>query len=158
MISGFSIYLIIVFLLNKQSIKKFDYSFFSKQSFFIMLACTACLLIGVKFLPKHLMEINFTSVMSYLFLATSSVFLCILIWANCKETSWGHGLLGSLIQIPLLSLGSIVYIPLLCIAGFFKFLILFSGPPLLGKTQFQKDQEWYHNPQNPNGFHRYDKY
>lgn len=158
MISGFSIYLIIVFLLNKQSIKKFDYSFFSKQSFFIMLACTAFLLIGNKLLPRNLMKIDFTLVMSYLLLAASAISLCILILVNCKETSWWHGLLGSLIQIPLLALGSVIYIPLLLIAGFFKILLLFNGPPPPGKTQFQKDQEWYHDRQNPNGFHRYEKY
>lgn len=156
--SGFSVYLAIVYLLNKQSIKKFEYSFFAKEPFIVMMACTVFLLIGIKFLPKNLIEINFTSIISYLSLAASVASLCLLVWANCKRTNWWHGLLGSLIQIPLLLLSSVIWIPVLLISGFFKFLLLFdSGPRPLGKTRFQKDQEWYYNRQNPNGFYKYNR-
>jgi hypothetical protein len=158
MILGLSIYLTIAFLLNKKSIKKFDYSFFSKQSFFIILACTGFFIIGNWFFPKNKMEINLNSVVHYLLLIASAISLGLLIWVNCKETSWWHGLLGSVIQIPLLIFCSIICIPFFLIAGFFKVLLLFGGSPPPDKTQFQKDEEWYHNRQNPNGFHRYEKY
>lgn len=158
MISGVCTYLIIVHLLNKQSIKKFDYSFFSKQSFVVMLTCTVLLLTGMKLLPAHRTEINLIAVVSYLFLCAGSIVFCILIWINCKETSWWRGIIGSLIQVPILALGSIIYIPFIIIIGFFKLFGGAAGSPPPGKPQYQKDMEWYHDRRNPNGFHRYEKY
>ncbi|WKL15859.1 hypothetical protein QYQ99_26680 [Comamonas testosteroni] len=156
MIAGGTITLASISLaLNWYSLKKFDYSFFSKQIFYISLVSSSLLLIGLYLTPKNRSQISFDlAIAAALILASISIMIWLL-FVNCVATTIGFGLICSLIQVPVLLMISLIVAPILFIGGLIWF---FGGAgvarPLDGKTSSQKMEEWYYNRMNPNGFYK----
>ncbi|HUW26310.1 MAG TPA: hypothetical protein VMW07_07260 [Gallionella sp.] len=150
---GAALIITVLFLLNRRSINKFQYSFVSKDSLLISLAYTACFLGGI-----HLhSEYSHTVVVAtaWLLIAFGVVLIGLLVRYNCRHTNLRYGLCGSAIQVPLLLAGSFFALPILALAMFFKLLAgTNTAPPSPGKTFHQKEEEWYFNPMNQNGFHK----
>lgn len=149
---GAALVITAVYFLNRHSITNFKYSFFSKPALLIGMLCSGCLYGALHFYSQG--SQGYWAALTWSFAAMGIAMIGVLIRINCVQTNLRYGLCGSAIQIPLLIVGSVAMFPLLAIALFFKICTAVSGPPLPGKTQFQKDQEWYFDQRNPNGFHK----
>lgn len=142
--------LIVVYIFNRHSLKKFKYSFFSKMSLYISVMYTTFLYGGMYVFSKY----NH-NVYSWILIVIGVVVLGCQIRINCNETNLWCGLGGSIIQIPLLMSTLVLVFPLLVLSIFFKVLMSLGGSkPLPSKTPYQKQQEWYYNRMNPNGFYK----
>lgn len=142
--------LIVVYIFNRHSLKKFKYSFFSKMSLYISVMYTAFLYGGMYVFSKY----NH-NVYSWILIVIGVVVLGCQIRINCNQTNLWYGLSGSIIQIPLLMSTLVLVFPLLVLSIFFKVLMsLGRSKPLPSKTPYQKQQEWYYNRMNPNGFYK----
>lgn len=146
---GAALVFTVVYFLNRHSITNFKYSFFSKPTLFIGMLCSGCLYGALHFYSQ-----GYWAVLTWSAAAMGVAMIGVLIRINCVQTNLRYGLCGSVIQIPLLIVGSVAALPLLAVALFFKISPALAGPPLPGKTQFQKDQEWYFDQRNPHGFHK----
>lgn len=150
---GTALVITVLFLLNRRSIKQFQYSFASKDSLLISLAYTACFLGGIYLHSEYSHTVVVAA--AWLLIAFGVALIGLLVRYNCCHTNLQYGLCGSAIQVPLLLAGSFLALPILALAMFFK---LFAGTstalPSQGKTFQQKEEEWYFNPMNQNGFHK----
>lgn len=150
---GAALVITVLFLLNRRSINQFQYSFASKDSLLISLAYTACFLGGIYLHSEYNHAVMVTS--AWLLIALGVTLIGLLVRYNCRHTNLRYGLCGSAIQVPLLLAGSFLALPILALAMFFKLLTSTStASPSPGKTFQQKEEEWYFNPTNPNGFHK----
>ena len=142
--------LIVVYVLNRHSLKKFDYSFFSKITLYVSILYTFFLYGGMYIFSKY----NH-NVYSWILIIIGIVILGYQIRLNCNETNLWYGLSGSIIQIPLLMSVLVIAFPLLVLSIFFKVMMSLGGSkPLPSKTPYQKQQEWHYNRMNPNGFYK----
>lgn len=150
---GAALIITAVYFLNKHSITKFQYSFISKPTLVMAMVYSGCLYGATQFYLKG--DQGYSVVLTWSLAAIGVVMIGVLIRINCVQTNLRYGLCGSAIQIPLLMVVSVSAIPILVVALFLKMLSSFgNAPPLPRKTQFQKDQEWYYDRMNKNGFHK----
>lgn len=140
----------IIYVLNKHSLNKFKYAFISKPMMYISMMSTYFLYGGMYLLSKYNQQIY-----AWILITIGIVLIGCLIRINCNETNMRYGLIGSIIQIPLLMAISLFALPFLVLYIFGKIIMLFSeSKPLPDKTPHQKQQEWYYNRMNPNGFYK----
>ena len=146
---SFGCLLVAALFANKHSKHKFGYEFLSVPSVFIAAIAGVCLFWGAKMVNGHVPP---GALFSFIPIAIGAAILVFLVIANCRRTSVCYGLGISCLQVPVLialSGVAVVAIPLYLFS-----LLGGSGAPSSGKTRFQKDQEWFYDLMNPNGFHK----
>lgn len=120
------VFLIVVLMLNKHTEKKFSYEFFSKSNLMIAILALLFFYAGSYIIPKTTpFIINWIAISALLLLGISVSVIGYIIFLNFKNTNRWYGLIGSVIQIPILIIFSGPALFLLC---WVYFLRLFLEP------------------------------
>lgn len=146
---------ILVYALNRYSMGKFQYAFFSKPTLYISLAASALLLGGIACIPVNIHAISVRLTASVLLAMATASIIVWLVYINCMATSIWFGLAGSIVQIPLLMAISIIAVPVLLVGAA---IWIFGGAGRAQapqpKSYYQQQMDWHYNRMNPNGFHK----
>lgn len=157
-------------MLNKHTEKKFNYEFFSKSNLMISIFALLLFYSGSYITPKAIpFTINWMAISSLLLWMVSVSAIGYIVFLNFKNTNRWYGLIGSLIQIPILIIFSGPALFFIVLGIFFK---AFSGATMnsagasnkssneaffANQTKARQEREWATNPnnmQNYNGVHQ----
>lgn len=157
-------------MLNKHTEKKFNYEFFSKSNLIISIFALLFFYLGSYINPKAIpFTINSMTISSLLLFGVSVSAIGYIVFLNFKNTNRQYGLIGSLIQIPILIIFSGPALFFIVLGIFFK---AFSGATMNSagvsnkssneaffenQTKARQERDWATNPnnmQNYNGVHQ----
>lgn len=142
----------IAYFMNKHSQRKFGYAFLAIPPLLFTAVATVFLYWGVSVMPKHNQD---SWLYSCMLIAVGVAVIGLLTAINCRRTNVGYGLSISCIQIPvLMALSGLAAVILPVVIFFYVFGGAGKALPPQGKTRYQKDQEWYYDRMNPNGFYK----
>ena len=154
---------IFVFWVNKHTVKKFDYEFFSKSNLHIAILAFVFFLAGTFVMPKAAtLIINWMSISALLLYGISIGLIGLIVFLNFTNTNRWYGLMGSTIQVPILILFSGPALFLSVVGILFKASARSSGKSndeafFANQTKARQEREWATNPnnmQNYNGIHQ----
>lgn len=164
------VFFIVVLMLNKHTEKKFSYDFFSKSNLMIAILALLFFYAGSYIIPKTTpFIINWIAISALLLWGISVSVIGYIIFLNFKNTNRWYGLIGSVIQIPILIIFSGPALFFIVLGIFFK---AFSGTSMTSsgasnkssneaffanQTKARQEREWATNPnnmQNYNGVHQ----
>ncbi|MDP3514961.1 MAG: hypothetical protein Q8S20_19645 [Sulfuritalea sp.] len=148
----FCLLLVTAYFMNKHSQRKFGYMFLSMPPFLFSAVAAVLLYWGVSVMPKHNQE---SWLYSGILMTVGVAVIGLLVVVNCRRTNVGYGLSISCIQIPvLIALSGLAAAILPVVIFFYVFGGAGKASPIQGKTHRQKENEWYFNRMNPNGFYK----